>query len=307
MSEQTSGDDGLRPTPDDGADGSLRGKYGGPVSGESGGPVGGESGTADRAVDRDVDEQIGELIGRLSGDEELDREARGRLLARLGRLVAARMRTTGAKGLAGGRWMSELFAEVAPRITVRDLETMRLHHRGPVGEPLAGERLADSVVRGACNGTTAVGVAGGALATVEFVAPPLLLSAPAVIVAETLVVAAIEVKLIAELHEVYGVQVPGTRSARAKAFTMAWAKQHGIDSSKPAQTMGTAAKAVVRERLLTTAIRLMSTMVPFLAGALVGGALNRSATRKLGELIRMDLRRIVSPVSEHPRSLPEPP
>lgn len=240
--------------------------------------------------------EIGELIGRLSGDEELDRETRGRLLARLTRLLAGSARKAGAKGLAGGRWMSELFADVAPRIPIRDLETLRRHHTGPNGEPLTGERLADAVVRGAANTTTAVGAAGGALAAVEFTAPPLLLTAPAQVAAEALVVAAIEVKMIAELHAVYGVQVPGGRTARAYAFTVGWAKQRGINPLEPGSAtyaMGAAAKAALRKRLLRTAGRHLTTLGPLLTGAVAGAALNRAATKKLADLIRRDLRRML--------------
>ena len=45
----------------------------------------------------------------------------------------------------------------------------------------------------------------------EFAAPPTLLTAPVQLAAETLLVAAIEIKLLAELHEVYG--VPADRPA----------------------------------------------------------------------------------------------
>ncbi|GAB3901921.1 hypothetical protein GCM10027612_66160 [Microbispora bryophytorum subsp. camponoti] len=119
---------------------------------------------------------------------------------------------------------------IAPRLPVRDLETLREHHYG-----LTGEQLADDLVRTAAKATTAVGAVGGALAAAEFAAPPLLLSAPAQIVAETLVVAAIEVKLLAELHEVYGVKVPGNGSQRATAFALAWSKQRGVTPSPPAR------------------------------------------------------------------------
>ena len=65
--------------------------------------------------------------------------------------------------------------------------------------------LAQALISGAAKATGAVGAAGGALAAVEFAAPPTLLTAPVQLAAETLLVAAIEVKLLAELHEVYEV------------------------------------------------------------------------------------------------------
>ena len=181
-----------------------------------------------------------------------------------------------------------MVTELAPHVPVRDLETLTKHHEG-----LTGEALADSVVRAAQRATTGVGAAGGALAAVEFAAPPLLLSAPAQIVAETVVVATIEIKLIAELHEIYGVRIPGTGSARGAVFLQSWAQQRGFDPAQPGTVtvaLGVAAKTGLRKRLLRTMGRHMSTLGPFLTGAVAGGALNRAATRRLADNIRDDLR-----------------
>jgi uncharacterized protein (DUF697 family) len=141
------------------------------------------------------------------------------------------------------------------------------------------------------------------------VAPPLLLSAPAQLVAEALVLAAIEVKLIAELHEVYGVQVPGSGTARAAAFVTAWARQRGInplDSNSMTSALGIAAKQALRKRMMRTLGRSLTTMGPFLTGAFAGGALNRAATRRLAETIRTDLRRHVGRAPDQP-ALPDKP
>ncbi|MFD0688956.1 hypothetical protein [Actinomadura fibrosa] len=232
--------------------------------------------------------EIGELIGRLTGDEDMDRETRGRLLGRLARLLGRRARRVGAAGIGRGRWLADLLVEAAPHIPIRDLETLRRHHHD-----LSGEALADSVVRVAGNATTAVGAAGGALAAVEFAAPPLLLTAPAQLAAETLVVAAIETKMIAELHEVYGVRVEGSGSARGAAFVTAWARQRGINPLKNeslTNALGSAAKAALRKRMLRTFGRSMSTLGPFLTGAAAGAALNRAATKNLAARVRDDLR-----------------
>lgn len=233
--------------------------------------------------------EMGELIGRLSGTEDLDKATRGRLLARLARLLGENAGRAGVKGLGGGRWLAEVFADVAPRIPIRDLETLRRHHPG-----LGDEALADELTRTAVNATTAVGAAGGALAAVQFTAPPLLLTAPAQIVAETLVVAAIETKLIAELHEVYGVQVPGGPTQRALTHVTAWARQRGInplESGSLSAGLGGAARTALRKRLLRTLGRHMTTLGPLLTGAVAGGTLNRAATKKLAAKVREDLAR----------------
>ncbi|WP_240487345.1 hypothetical protein [Actinomadura flavalba] len=250
------------------------------------------SGRTDGAVEPADDTagsaEIGALIGRLSAGDDMDGETRGRLLGRLARLLASSAKKAGAAGVARGRWLSDVLIAAGPHIPIRDLATLREHHHG-----LLGEELADNVVRVAGNATTAVGAAGGALAAVSYAAPPLLLSTPARLAAETLVIAAIEVKMIAELHEIYGVRVEGSGTVRGASFLTAWAKQRGVNPLEDgtlASVVGTAAKAALRKRLLKTMGRSMSTLGPFLTGAAAGAVLNRAATKKLAQVVRNDLR-----------------
>lgn len=241
---------------------------------------------------RDDGDRLGQemagLVARLTTDETMDRRTRGRLLVRLARLLAASARRGRAAGAGRGRWLADVVSDITPRIPVRDISTLRRHHHG-----LTGEDLADSLVRTAQRATAAVGAAGGALAAVEFAAPPLLLSAPAQVVAETVVVAAIEVKLIAELHEIYGVKVPGNGTTRGAIFLQAWAQQRGFDPIQPGSltaALGVAAKAGLRKRLMRTLGRSLTTMGPFLTGAVAGGTLNHTATKRLTDKVRRDLR-----------------
>lgn len=234
-------------------------------------------------------DEVGPLVERLAADEHMGRAERGRLLGRLAKALGSSAREAGARGLAGGRWLTDVFAnQMAPRIPIRDADTLRRHHHG-----LTGDALADSLVVSASNATTAVGAAGGALAAVEFAAPPLLLTAPAQVVAEALVVAAIEVKLVGELHEVYGQAPFGGGVHRTGAYVMAWARRRGVDPLKPGSltlALGAAAKATLRNRLLRVLGRHLTTLGPFLTGAVAGGTLNRQATKKLGTLVLNDLR-----------------
>jgi hypothetical protein len=239
-------------------------------------------------ADRSNDE-VADLVGKLVAPEETDGAERRRLLGRLSRVLAESAMKARKSGSGRGRWLAEVFMNIAPRLPVRDYATLQEHHYG-----LTGEQLADDLVRTAAKATTAVGAVGGALAAAQFAAPPLLLSAPAQIVAETLVVAAIEVKLLAELHEVYGVQVPGTSTQRATAFAFAWSKQRGVSPLAPGSAslaFGAAAKTALRNRLMRTLGRHLTTLGPFLTGAVAGGALNRVATRRLATAVRADLRR----------------
>lgn len=236
----------------------------------------------------DPEREVGELVGKLTAPGELEPAERRRLLGRLAKALSEGAKRARARGAGRGRWLADVFLNIAPRIPIRDLHTLSEHHHG-----LTGEQLADDLVRTAQKATMTVGAIGGALAAAEFAAPPLLLSAPAQLVAETIVVAAIEVKLLAELHEVYGVRVEGSGAQRAMAFTAAWARQRGIDPLAPTSVtlaLGTATKTALRNRLLRTLGRHLTTFGPFLTGAIAGGALNRVATKKLGEAVREDLR-----------------
>lgn len=260
------------------------------TAGESAGAPAGGAGAPDRRVDAPgaPDEEVAELVGRLTESGDMDGAERRKLLGRLTAALARGSRKAKVSGIGRGRWLADVFTAVAPRIPIRDLATLSEHHHG-----LTSEALADDLVRTAAKATMTVGAIGGALAAAEFAAPPLLLSAPAQLVAETLVVAAIEVKLLAELHEVYGVQVPGTGTQRAMAFVTAWSKQRGVDPLSPASVtlaLGAATKAGLRNRLMRTLGRHLTTLGPFLTGAVAGGTLNRAATRKLAQAVRADLR-----------------
>jgi len=247
---------------------------------------------------------IADLIGRLVSHEETDGAERRRLLGRLSDALAENARHLRSLR-ERGRWLTDLFLEVARRLPVRDRETLILHHGG-----LTGERLADSLVRTAANATAVVGAVGGALAAVELAAPPLLLSAPAQLVAETLVVAAIEVKLIAELHEVYGQPVPGNGGRRAAAYALAWAKRRGVDPLNPGWTsaaLNGAARDALRRRLTRLLGRHLTTLGPFLTGAVAGGTLNRAATKQLAAAVRADLRAIASRSMTAPAAAPAMP
>jgi hypothetical protein len=234
-------------------------------------------------------EQVAELVARLSSPEDLDASTRRRLLAKLSAAMANSARTAGGVAVLGGRWLVDLFVDIAPRIPVRNEETLRKHYDG-----LTGEELADQLVVTASRATALVGAAGGALAAVEWAAPPTLLSMPIQVATETLVVAAIETKLVAELHEAYGLGVPGGGTQRGLAYVQSWAERRGVDPMNPltfTHGLSGIAKRSLRNRLLARSGRMLTTYGPFLTGAVVGASVNRGETRKLGDKVRADLRR----------------
>lgn len=116
---------------------------------------------------------------------------------------------------------------------------------------------------------------------------------PAELAAETLAVAMVEYKLIAELHELYGLRVPGNARRRATVYLAEWSERRGIDVTRPATAgaaLGIGMKRDLRQRLVRRTLRNLPTLAPFMVGAAVGAVLNRRDTRKLGERVREDLR-----------------
>lgn len=230
---------------------------------------------------------LGEALGRL-GDAGLAPAERSRAVARLGRVVAARARTAGAGAVASGRWLGDLFIEAAPHIPVRDAQTLRAHHHG-----LTGEALADALTRNAANATTAVGAATGTIVAAQWIVAPVLVAVPLEILVETLGVAAIELKLIAELHAVYDVPLSGTGSQQALALTTAWASRRGVDPWRPwavSSAVLAASRAAVSRRMLGRFGRNLGGLAPLMVGAWYGARSNRKQTLALSTRVRQDLR-----------------
>ena len=233
-------------------------------------------------------EEVAEVVGRLS-DGHLDRGERGRLLARLTSLLAGGVRAAGARAAVTGTWLTGVVTEIAPHVAVRDLATLRQHYGGRTGDELAEE-----LVRTASLATAGVGAAGGALAALQHAAPPSLLAAPVQLAAETVAVVAIELKLVAELHVVYGRAPLAPAGQVAAAYLSSWAEKRGIDGPEGMPglgvVLGAAARAQLRRRGVRRMGRNMSTLAPFLAGAAAGAELNRRETRSLGQALKGELR-----------------
>ena len=236
-------------------------------------------------------ETVDELSGTIAAltADNLDQSERRKLLGRL--VGQMRLRAIGDlfRPKAAIRWVADTVSDVAPRLPIRDRETLLRHFPG-----LSDDAIAERLIRNAALTTAAVGAASGGVAAIEWVATPTLLSAPVLLAAETVVVVAVEIKLIGELHEVYGAPVAGTRSQRAAALVQAWAHRRGIDPVVPggiglAAVLGTAARKELRDRLLRRFGRNLTTYGPMLTGAAVASYLNRRATISLGQQIRKDL------------------
>ena len=229
---------------------------------------------------------LGELVARVA-DDDGDRKAQ---LVALARGLGAGTRQVAGSGFRGvGTLLADVLTDAAPRLRIRDAATLRRHHPG-----LTDEQIADVLTRNAARATAAFGAAVGALAAVEFAAPPTLLAAPVQLAAETLAVSATEIKLVAELHELLGQAAPGTGSERAGAYVMSWVRQRAVDPMAGvaglSSVLGLAGKRELRSMLTRRATRGVTKLAPFLAGAVAGGVVNRRATRSLGEKLTAELR-----------------
>ncbi|MFE9771645.1 hypothetical protein ACFYOV_08235 [Streptomyces sp. NPDC005931] len=197
----------------------------------------------------------------------------------------------GLRARAGLAFLADRIIEMAPRVPVRDLATLRRQFPG-----LGPEELADKLVGGAAKATATVGAGVGAAAMLPV--PPAM---PAELAAEITGVAAIELKLIAELHEVYGARPAGTLAQRSTVYLNSWSEERGIEATKPSTVsaaLNSRMKRDLRQRIVKRTVRNLPNLMPFLVGAAVGAAMNRRDTRKLASRIREDLRRIQVPWDE---------
>ncbi|OAR22545.1 hypothetical protein A8W25_23270 [Streptomyces sp. ERV7] len=194
------------------------------------------------------------------------------------------VRRSGASARAGIGHLADRVIEIAPRIPVRDLATLRRQFPG-----LGPEEIADKLIAGAANATSTVGAGIGAAAMLPV--PPAM---PAELAAEITGVAAIELKLIAELHEVYGMRPPGNLKERSMAYLTSWTEERGVQMTKPATinaALGGQMKRELRQQITKRLVRNLPNLTPFMVGAAVGAVMNRRDTKKVAGHVRDDLRK----------------
>ncbi|MFE3942544.1 hypothetical protein ACFXPV_11835 [Streptomyces sp. NPDC059118] len=226
---------------------------------------------------------IEEEVGAADGAGQVDRTEP---VTGAGRLSSVKrgVRKGGESAKAAIGHIADLIIENAPRVPVRDLATLRKQFPG-----LGPEELADKLIAGASKGTAAVGAGIGAAAMMPV--PPAML---AELAAEITGVAAIEMKLVAELHEVYGQRPPGGLGRRSTAYLTSWTEERGIDVAHPTTVnaaLGGQMKRELRQQIMKRTVRDLPNLVPFMVGAAVGAMMNRRDTRKLAERVRKDLRK----------------
>jgi len=228
----------------------------------------------------DLAGEFAELAVELPGADETRQR---RALAAARRRVSRSGAVTWRGARSAGHWMAEQVISMAPRIPVRDAATLRRQYPGKTPE-----ELADIVIRGAGRTAAGIGAAVGAASVL-----PMMPAMPVEVTTETLALVAIELKMIAELHEVYGLRAPGSAIERMTAYVGSWARRSGVVGLAPGGILlavGSPLRRRLQRRLLARATRSAVSLGPLLTGMAAGAWLNQSETRKLGQDIRDDLR-----------------
>jgi hypothetical protein len=207
--------------------------------------------------------------------------ATGTVVRRTGR--ARRGAGSAGRGVTSGvNWLTGQVVAMGPRLRVRDQVTLRAQFPGRSDDDIAG-LLVDRAARA----TAAVGGATGAWAAL-----PVVPAFPAEVAAETLAVVGIEIKLVAELHEIYGMPAVGSPADRARAYIGSWATRRGVYRVDGGLLLiaGSPLARQLTRRLAGRARRSVFSLSPLLTGAVAGALLNRRETRKFGRAIREELR-----------------
>jgi hypothetical protein len=203
--------------------------------------------------------------------------------ARRGAGSARRGAGSAGRGVTAGlNWLSAQVVAMGPRLRIRDRATLRAQFPGQSDDEIA-QRLIDRAARAAAT----VGGTTGAWAAL-----PLLPAFPAEVAAETLAVVGIEVKLIAELHEVYDMAAQGSAAQKARAYLGSWAARRGVYQVDEGLLLiaGSPLARQLARRLAWRVRRSTFALAPLFTGAIAGAMINRRETRRLGQQIRDELR-----------------
>jgi hypothetical protein len=230
------------------------------------------------------------MAGAETRRDEIDPEAEAALIGALAETesepvrhaLMRRMMATGRRVTSLGGLTARV-TRLAPELRVNERRELFRRHPGRTED-----EVADLLIGKAARAAAGVGATTGAAAFLPFpVAWPVQLAT------ETLVVIGIELKLVAELHEVYGVGVPGPPSERALAYLGAWSRQRGatVTSADATLAAGSALNKRLRRRIAMRTGRDVVSLGPLLSGAALGAAVNHHETARLGKRIKKDLRR----------------
>jgi hypothetical protein len=215
----------------------------------------------------------------------------------------------GSSARGAGRWapggvLTDLLDAAAPALPIRDRVRLQAAHPGATEQ-----EIADALVARAARLTGAVGAATGGLAAAQWFAPPSLVAVPLEMGAQTVLVAAVEVVLIGELHELHRRPAPGDARARAGAYLTSWSTQRAVGTTGSGglfSRLGSAGAQALRRRVTRRLAGSATSFAPLLVGATLSARSNQRATVALAERVLADLRTSLPP-SEPPGTPSSPP
>ncbi len=232
---------------------------------------------------RAVADRAGAALTSAAASARRGADTAARRSAASARRGAGSARRRAGRGVTAGlNWLSAQVVAMGPRLRIRDQATLRAQFPGQSDDEIA-QRLIDRAARAAAT----VGGTTGAWAAL-----PLLPAFPAEVAAETLAVVGIEVKLIAELHEVYDMAAQGSAAQKARAYLGSWAARRGVYQVDEGLLLiaGSPLARQLTRRLAWRVRRSAFSLAPLFTGALAGAMMNRRETRRLGHQIRDELR-----------------
>ncbi|MPQ96742.1 hypothetical protein GB931_02160 [Modestobacter sp. I12A-02628] len=194
----------------------------------------------------------------------------------------------GRTGWAGSGVFGDLLAAAAPRLPIRDAARLRAAYPGATDA-----EIADALVARAVTLTSGIGMATGGLSAAQWLAPPSLVALPLELGTETVLVAAVEVVLLGELHELYGRPAPGDAAQRAAAYLASWSTQRAVGRDAHGSRfagLATAGVHALQRRVTRRLVGNATTAAPMLLGAALGARSNRKGTEKLAAAVLADLR-----------------
>jgi hypothetical protein len=251
---------------------------------------------------RAVADAVGGLIGSPAEGSATDgvRSAAAGLRNVLGAVAGAvggaftpgRAEATDPPSAAGdrspGALFGDLLAAAAPRLPIRDADRLRQAFPGA-----SDDEIAEALVARAGRLTSAVGAATGGLSATHWFLPASLLALPLELGAETVLIGAVEVVLVGELHELHGQPAAGDARTRAAAYLQSWSEQRAVDGADAAafgSLLGVVGLGAVRRAVTRKLFRSVPAAAPFLLGAAIAGRSNRRATETLAGRVLADLR-----------------
>jgi len=183
-----------------------------------------------------------------------------------------------------GALLGDLLASAAPRLPIRDAARLRQAYPGA-----SDDEIADALVARAARVAGTIGAATGGLSAAHWFSPASLLALPLELGAETVLLGAVEVVLVGELHELYGRRASGDAGARASAYMATWSAQRSVEGAGAAGLSSLLGAAGV-QGLRRLVPRRVAGTAPLMIGAAVSSRLNRRATESLAARVLDDLR-----------------